>query len=321
MTFKNAVTPIRDNEEQIYLVIHDAVQHTEFGTDSIGDIILTDRGFYFLGLDEILDLQINFDLVGAVVARVVWSLTQKQRLNEIKKNTARIRQGLYGLGLNKRMALKGPNITATYAPTTYTLAEVMELRVVTESLISLRTQDAKQYSYWIADGIDLITQDVVMNWPKSEARYDRLSDPEGFYAGSASPRELLLRVANGDSAAAAEIYRLGLRKSYINVLFANLRYLRDEDRRNVLSRFSGAPEEFRDTLLILAQKIARDSKIYIFFAILLLLVGGLLGVGVITSRDMSTGILALLLIVTGVVGSVNNTRSRRVANAVQSTLR
>jgi hypothetical protein len=317
---QNHPNPPNGTEERILLVIHDAVQHTAFSTDSIGDIILTDRAFYFLGFDEIQDLHVDFDLVGAVVAKVVWSITQKQRLNEYQKNTSRIRRGLYGLGLSKRLALKGPNMTATYNPTTFTLADVAQLRVVTESQISLSTQDAKQYFYWIPETMDLVSQDVVTKWPTSEACYDRLSDPEGFYAGSTSPRELLLRVAKGDNAAAAEIYQLGLRKDYMNVLFGNLRFLQDDDRRSVLSGFSGAPDEFRDTLLARANKIAKDSKRYIFFDILLLLVGGLLGVGAISSRDMSTGILALLLLVTGGVGSVNNLRSLKVANEVYSTL-
>lgn len=324
MTFPNPTGTSTETDEVILLVIHDAVQHTAVSNDSIGDIILTDRGFYFLGYEEIenfQDLWVDFGLGFAVVGGVVWSLTKKQRFSDSQKNTSRIRQGLYGLGLSKRMTLKGPNMTATYAPTSFYLADVAELRVLTESKITLSTQDAKQFFYWIPERMDLVSQDVVMNWPTSDARYDRASDPEGFFAGSTSPRELLVRVANGDNAAAAEIYQLGLRKNYLKVLFANLLFLKVDDLRNVLSRFSNAPEEFRDTLLAYAKKIARDSKRYFFFDILLLLAGGLLGVGVITSRETSTGILALLLIVTGVVGLVNNTRSMKVANDVQLAIK
>ena len=247
-------------------------------------------------------------------------LTQKKQISDSRKNTARIRQGLYGLGLRQRAELKGQHFTATYAPTVVPLVDVVELRVISEAQISLRTQDLKQYQYWIPGNMDLVSQDVVMKWPKSEARYDRLNDPDGFFAGSTSPRELLFRVANGDKTAANEIYRLGNKKEYTNVLFANLRVLPGVERRSVLNIFSSAPGEFLHTFLGFTKKIARDFKRRIIVNVLFFLVGCFLAVQAIVSGEISTGILALLIIVLGIVGLVNNSRALKVANEVQAAL-
>ena len=50
------------------------------------------------------------------------------------------------------------------------------------------------------------------------------------------------------------------------------------------------------------------------------LVGCFLAVQAIVSGEISTGILALLIIVLGIVGLVNNSRALKVANEVQAAL-
>jgi hypothetical protein len=214
------------------------------------------------------------------------------------------------------MALKGPNIKST----TFTSAGVRQLHVLDAAHLSLTTQDGKKYHY-LVQAMSPAYQATINAWPEVETLYDRKSDPDGFYVESASPRELLLRIAKGDAAATSEIYQLGLRDNYIRVLFVTLGQLKDDELRKVLIRFSGAPDKLRDGLLALADKGSRDSRRTLFIGAFLLLVFVFSALLAISSPSFGMIFVVLLCLFIGGLALSNGIRTLRFVNELKTRLK
>ena len=97
-------------------------------------------------------------------------------------------------------------------------------------------------------------QDVISNWPTSKSLYDISNDPDGIFVGSASPRELLARVENGDSNAAAEVYKLGQNEKYSITIYSELQAKTKTERQSLYKVLADGPGEFRKTLIAVADK-------------------------------------------------------------------
>jgi hypothetical protein len=311
MNTTNPTTAHNETDERILLVIHNAVQNFGYSFYMIGDVILTDQCFCFIQYADITDPYLLFGLVGGIIS----VLAEDNRIASLKKDADRVRRGLYGLRLHKRINLKGPIIKSMVL----SLADVRILQVQNETQLSLTKQDGNQYNY-LVPAMNAQCQKVVNNWPKSESLYDSSSDPDGFFVGSSSPREMLLRIANGDDKAASEIYQLGLRENYMTIIFANLQHLQDHERRNVFNRFSHGPVEFRMSVLAVAGKIAHDSKRNLIIGIILLIVFGFFGIIAISTLSVGSGIPAIIGIILGLSGFINSRRGRRVANEAKTCL-
>ena len=311
MNSSSPATSHAGSDERIILVIHGAVQKF-LSAYTIGDIILTDRRFSFVQYQNISNPYAMFGLVGGVITVA----TENKRIASFHKDADRIRGGLYGVRLDKRMALQGPNIKST----TYTLAAVRQLHALDAVHLSLTTQDGKKYQY-LVPAMSPAYQVTINAWPEVETLYDRKSDPDGFYVGSASPRELLLRIAKGDAAATSEVYQLGLKDNYIRVLFVSLRQLNDDERRNVLIRFSSAPDKLRDGLLALADKGSRDSRRTLFIGAFLLLVFVFSVLLAISSPSFGMIFMVVLCLFIGGLALSNGIRTLRFVNELKTHLK
>jgi len=144
---------------------------------------------------------------------------------------------------------------------------------------------------------------------------------DGLYGGSATPQVLLGLMAKGDPETAAEIYRLGLEKHYLAVLFRNLVWMNDENRGKVYLQFSGAPEGFRNAMRKAADLEGRKQVWRFIYEGFFFILCGLFTISAIQSLDFSMGFTGVfgLIIVTFVLYAAS--RSRRVARELKSYLK
>jgi len=175
--------------------------------------------------------------------------------------------------------------------------------------MALKTISGKSFSF---------AANALRDWPSGEALYDAARDPDGFFVGSASPRELLLQVAKGKPGADVEVYRLAADINYRAMLFNIILQLDDDLRRKVLHKFASAPEVFREALGELASKRARTFRTSILAGVILLIVAVLLGAQAISSRSLGTGLPAVFCLLLGVSLLVSAPRSLRIAREVET---
>jgi uncharacterized integral membrane protein len=304
---------IRRNEtdEHIILVIHDAVQQSGFSYYMIGDIILTDKRFYYIEYLTMTDpTHLLFGLVGGVIA----AITENKRIAKYREDANRFRRSSYGLTISERTAKTQPFKTMIL-----TSAEVKNMKVRSETQIALDTQKKSKYHY-LVPAMDAATQVAVNNWPNSDPLYEIASDPDGFFVGTSSPKGILERIAKGDSGAVKEIYQLGLDSRYITRIFANLQTITAEPRGIVMGKFTAAPIEFRDALLAVANKVKRDSTRGIMMGCVFAVIFALMIIQAITSFTFGLVLVAIFSMVLALAMFFTWARAGRVAKETNKQL-
>jgi HEAT repeat protein len=134
------------------------------------------------------------------------------------------------------------------------------------------------------------------------------------------PRELLHRIANGDASAASDIYRLSLSESYSGLLFASLIYVKDDERKKILSVFSNAPIEFQNSLHKRAKKTYRESRRNTIFSVIGLLIPLLLGVQTVLFPTITGGLTVIFCMLFCMAGFITNTHNSLCANEISASL-
>lgn len=299
----------RQEGEQILLVIHGAGMHG-LADFTIGDLILTDRRIHFLQLSVTQDSGLLFGAVGAAVS----ALTEKKKIASLRSEVDPLRRNMYGLPLSERMALK----TISGKSFSFAAAEVESLQVKKSTEIHLKPKNKKVSYIFMVPEMDTASMNALRDWPSGEALYDAARDPDGFFVGSASPRELLLQVAKGKPGADVEVYRLAANVNYRAMLFNIILQLDDASRRKVLHKFASAPEVFREALGELAGKRARSFRTTILAGVILLIVAVLLGAQAISSRSLGTALPAAICLLLGISLLVSTPRSLRIAREVEN---
>ena len=245
-------------EERILLVIHDAflqIPKLSSSENSLGDIILTDRSFYYVAYAHNVDPDFLFGLIGFSISK----LTENSRYTALLKNADNKRKTYYGLKLYERpFLLKFSQVPGN------------RLCAPEATQISLSTHEGKEFNFRIQP-MSAEYQEAINSWPNSPVLYDHYTDPDGFFLGSTSKRELLLRIANGDTVISSEVYQLGLNENFSNLLFGTLFSLEDDVQQKIISVFSNAPVDFRITIMNSARKVLRECRKYILISFSIIL--------------------------------------------------
>jgi hypothetical protein len=304
MSSQNPTIGVNGSGEQILLALHGVIQQS-INDNSIGDIILTDRTFHYVVYAQIQDPLKMFGLVGGIISAV----TDNSRFESLRREADQKRRALYGLKLNERCSI-----------VRLTPEEIKKLDCTSETNISLQTLGGKQY-YFHVPVMSTEFRNAIINWPKSPVLYDATRDPDGYYVGSASQRELLLRMAKGDRAAASEMYQLCSRESYFAIFFNRYLVLDDIERQKILKFFPGAPIEFRNNLLKFARKTIRNStrNLIIFLVILLMML--LLGLIAVSAKQVGTIIIVLAGLALFGYNLINLARNIKRAKEILASLK
>lgn len=242
-------------EERILLVLHNALHQFAPLNLTIGDIVLTERSFYFVRYGDFqysgsLGKGAGF-LIGGLAGGIATSIGERDKLTNARDEANEIRSKLFGFPLRERVTQYSQSFVHPFDVTE-------RLRTSDETEVSLTLRDGKRLDF-VVPPMNAEVQDVVNNWPTSKGQYDVSSDPEGFLVGSASPRELLARVEGGDSTAAAEVYRLGQSEKYAVTIYSELQTKTETERQALYRALSDGPGEFRESLIAVAKKESRDG--------------------------------------------------------------
>jgi hypothetical protein len=289
MNEANQATGQAKRAVRILLVLHNALHRPAPLNAAIGDIVLTDQALCFIRYHDFpyagsLAGGAGF-LIGGVPGAMAASLGGKNDLAAARNVANACRSKLYGFRLGERV--KRHSLSFVCPP-----AAMAKLEASSESELSLTLRDGKRFNFAVPP-ISAEVRDVINSWPSSRSLYDASSDPEGFFLGGASPRELLRRIVSGDSNAAAEVYRLGLREKYAITLYSELQVIAITERQAILAAFANAPEVFRQSLAAVARKeLLRGIGEAFGVSILALLLGGILGWIAISERSIFAGLLA-----------------------------
>ena len=279
--------------ERLLAVLHDALhQHAPLNA-TIGDIVLTDRAFRFLRYH---DFQFSGSLgegagflLGGVAGAIAVSVGDRGSLKTAREMAKERRSKLFGFPLKDRVA-RLPDSVAHSSDT------IERLRISDDGELSVLLRSGERLAFYVPT-TSAELRAAVDDWPRSESRYDREGDPDGFFVGSASPGELLDRAGAGDSSAASELHELARRPEYAVALYSELGTKAADERRALLGVLAQGPPEFREALLAVARRESIDGLGKIIGGLLGIPVFGfLLGAVAITQESILAWIFAALMV-------------------------
>jgi hypothetical protein len=257
-TVTNNVLNIADGG--VLLLLHNALHQFAPLNLTIGDIVLTERYFYFIRYYDFqyfgsLGKGAGF-LVGGLSGGIASSISERDNLTKARNVANELRSKMFGFKLEERVK----QYSQSYV---YSIDKTELLQTSDEYNLSLTLRDGK-YLKFVVPPMSAEVVDVISNWPLSKSLYDISKDIEGFFVGSASPQELLARVESGDSNAAAEVYKLGQQEEYAVTIYTELQSKTETKRQALYKVLAKGSEEFRKNLIVLAKKESFEGKRKIF---------------------------------------------------------